>query len=185
MIMLSTLPMFWLNLFWKGISERGLTSFLEHNPCEMCVFFSMPPSIMRVIMFKLSCLLLYHVSFYEIYIYIYISILALPIFCVQSCISMETLDLLYFSYPLFSYFWQVIILNILEARISGLPRDLVLFHFVWLQVFVFLAAEYETPKNSLNQVRADLFVCIYIWNIIISIISFSAPFYKGKNKRRP
>ncbi|XP_047164703.1 signal peptidase complex subunit 3A-like [Vigna umbellata] len=26
------------------------------------------------------------------------------------------------------------------------------FHFVWLQVFVFLAAEYETPKHSVNQI---------------------------------
>ncbi|XP_028213931.1 signal peptidase complex subunit 3A-like, partial [Glycine soja] len=43
---------------------------------------------------------------------------------------------------------SIIILNILECRISGL----VLCHFVWLQVFVSLAAEYETPKNSFNQI---------------------------------
>ena len=46
--------------------------------------------------------------------------------------------------------------------------DLEFLSTVSFQVFVFLAAEYETHKNSLNQVKALAIGCIFIFESSVS-----------------
>ena len=45
--------------------------------------------------------------------------------------------------------------------------DLEFLSTVSFQVFVFLAAEYETPKNSLNQVSFGIWLHFYFWVLYI------------------